>query len=99
MGVQMGLDGGQWRYMGGCTVLRSLLGSSGRIGHMTGLEGSGAWNELEHFLIVVRLPQMIKTLPAVQEVHPPFFWVGEFTDILSAVVSMDAGELCWRHHG
>ncbi|KIK63254.1 hypothetical protein GYMLUDRAFT_197778 [Collybiopsis luxurians FD-317 M1] len=43
-----------------------LLTSSLRIGQMTGPEGSGAWNETEHFPIIVRTSQMIKALPRVE---------------------------------
>ncbi|TFK52667.1 acetyl-CoA synthetase-like protein [Heliocybe sulcata] len=40
-----------------------LLTSSVRIGQMTGPEGSGAWNESEHFPIIVRTAQTMKALP------------------------------------
>ena len=76
-----------------------ILGSSVRIGQMTGPDGSGVWNESEHFPIVVRASQMIKALPAIQGVRSHFFRVGEFIDILSAVASVDPGKPRWRHHG
>jgi len=40
-----------------------LLTSSVRIGQMTGPEGSGAWNESEHFPLIVRTSQTLKALP------------------------------------
>ncbi|KDQ51272.1 hypothetical protein JAAARDRAFT_140530 [Jaapia argillacea MUCL 33604] len=40
-----------------------LATSSVRIGQMTGPEGSGAWNESEHFPIIVRTSQTLKALP------------------------------------
>jgi len=54
-----------------------ILGSSVRIGQLTGPEGSGVWNESEHFPIVVRASQKIKALPIIQGVCPPsiFRWV------------------------
>lgn len=42
--------------------------SSVRIGQMTGAEGSGAWNESEHFPILVRTAQNLKALPALNGV-------------------------------
>jgi thioester reductase-like protein len=42
-----------------------LRTSSIRIGQMTGPERSGAWNETEHFPIIVRTSQMIKALPDI----------------------------------
>jgi len=42
-----------------------LQTSSVRIGQMTGPEGSGAWNQSEHFPIIVRTSQIIKALPAL----------------------------------
>ncbi|KAG6848897.1 putative secondary metabolism biosynthetic enzyme [Arthromyces matolae] len=45
---------------------RLLQGSSVRIGQMTGPEGSGAWNELEHFPIIVRTSQQLGALPALE---------------------------------
>jgi len=50
-----------------------ILGSSVRIGQLTGPEGSGVWNESEHFPIVVRASQKIKALPVIQGVRSPFF--------------------------
>ncbi|KAG6884831.1 putative NRPS-like protein biosynthetic cluster [Termitomyces sp. T159_Od127] len=43
-----------------------LQGCSVRIGQMTGPEGSGAWNESEHFPIIVRASQQLGALPALQ---------------------------------
>ncbi|KAF4620377.1 hypothetical protein D9613_000452 [Agrocybe pediades] len=43
-----------------------LRASSVRIGQMTGPEGSGAWNETEHFPIIVRTSKMVKALPQVE---------------------------------
>ncbi|KAF9257799.1 acetyl-CoA synthetase-like protein [Marasmius fiardii PR-910] len=43
-----------------------VRGSSVRIGQMTGPEGSGAWNETEHFPIICKSSQLIKALPDVQ---------------------------------
>ncbi|EPQ54396.1 acetyl-CoA synthetase-like protein [Gloeophyllum trabeum ATCC 11539] len=40
-----------------------LLTSSVRIGQMTGPEGSGAWNESEHFPLIVRTSQTLQALP------------------------------------
>ena len=45
-----------------------LRTSSVRIGQMTGPERSGAWNETEHFPIIVRTSQMIKALPHIEGV-------------------------------
>jgi thioester reductase-like protein len=45
-----------------------MRGSNVRIGQMTGPEGSGAWNESEHFPIIVRTSQALKALPAVDGV-------------------------------
>jgi len=45
-----------------------LRTSSVRIGQMTGPEGSGAWNETEHFPIIVRTSKMVKALPQVKGV-------------------------------
>jgi thioester reductase-like protein len=45
-----------------------LRGSNVRIGQMTGPEGSGAWNESEHFPIIVRTSQVLGVLPAVDGV-------------------------------
>ncbi|TFY83837.1 hypothetical protein EWM64_g160 [Hericium alpestre] len=39
--------------------------SSVRIGQMTGPEGSGAWNENEHFPIIVRTSQKLRALPDI----------------------------------
>ena len=46
-----------------------IQGSNVRIGQMTGPEGSGAWNESEHFPIIVRTSQILKALPAVDGVR------------------------------
>ncbi|KAG6864883.1 putative NRPS-like protein biosynthetic cluster [Blastosporella zonata] len=43
-----------------------IQGSSVRIGQMTGPEGSGAWNESEHFPIIVRTSQQLGALPALE---------------------------------
>ncbi|KAA1469647.1 acetyl-CoA synthetase-like protein [Dentipellis sp. KUC8613] len=40
--------------------------SSVRIGQMTGPEGSGVWNESEHFPLIVRTSQKLKALPHVE---------------------------------
>ncbi|KAF8887098.1 hypothetical protein BD779DRAFT_1611593 [Infundibulicybe gibba] len=40
-----------------------IKGSNVRIGQMTGPEGSGAWNESEHFPIIVRTAQSLKAVP------------------------------------
>ena len=45
-----------------------MHGSNVRIGQMTGPEGSGAWNESEHFPIIVRTSEVLKALPAVDGV-------------------------------
>ena len=45
-----------------------LRTSSVRIGQLTGPERSGAWNETEHFPIIVRTSQMIKALPDIEGV-------------------------------
>jgi len=45
-----------------------LRTSSVRIGQMTGPESSGAWNETEHFPILVRTSKIIKALPHVEGV-------------------------------
>ena len=50
-----------------------ILGSSVRIGQLTGPEGSGVWNESEHIPIVVRASQKIKALPVIQGVRSSFF--------------------------
>ena len=47
-----------------------IHGSNVRIGQMTGPEGSGAWNESEHFPIIVRSSQALKALPSVDGVSP-----------------------------
>ncbi|GLB38787.1 putative acetyl-CoA synthetase-like protein [Lyophyllum shimeji] len=50
-----------------CSVEEPLVaGSNVRIGQMTGPEGSGAWNESEHFPIIVRTSQQIGALPALE---------------------------------
>ncbi|KAG5337253.1 putative secondary metabolism biosynthetic enzyme [Termitomyces sp. Mn162] len=43
-----------------------MQGCSVRIGQMTGPEGSGAWNESEHFPIIVRTSQQLGALPALE---------------------------------
>ncbi|KAI0322463.1 hypothetical protein OF83DRAFT_1235553 [Amylostereum chailletii] len=43
-----------------------LATSTVRIGQMTGPEGSGAWNENEHFPIVVRTSQKLKAVPSLE---------------------------------
>ncbi|KAG6899620.1 hypothetical protein C0995_005371 [Termitomyces sp. Mi166 len=43
-----------------------IRGSSVRIGQMTGPEGSGAWNESEHFPIIVRTSQQLGALPELK---------------------------------
>ena len=50
-----------------------ILGSSVRIGQLTGPEGSGVWNESEHIPIVVRASQKIKALPVIQGVRSSVF--------------------------
>jgi len=40
-----------------------VCGSTVRIGQMTGPEGSGAWNESEHFPIIVRTSKQLGALP------------------------------------
>lgn len=42
-----------------------MHGSIVRIGQMTGPEGSGAWNESEHFPIIVSTSQRLRALPAI----------------------------------
>ncbi|TFK36292.1 hypothetical protein BDQ12DRAFT_687165 [Crucibulum laeve] len=42
-----------------------IRGTNVRIGQMTGPEGSGAWNQTEHFPIIVQASQMISALPIV----------------------------------
>lgn len=42
-----------------------VKGSSVRIGQMTGPEGSGAWNESEHFPLLVHSSAMLKAVPAL----------------------------------
>lgn len=41
-------------------------GSNVRIGQMSGPEGSGAWNESEHFPIIVRTSQQMGAMPALE---------------------------------
>ncbi|KAG5635590.1 putative NRPS-like protein biosynthetic cluster [Sphagnurus paluster] len=54
---------------GACSLDEPLLqGSNVRIGQMTGAEGSGAWNESEHFPIMVRTSQQLGALPALEGV-------------------------------
>ncbi|KAG6876324.1 hypothetical protein C0992_013352 [Termitomyces sp. T32_za158] len=43
-----------------------VQGCNVRIGQMTGPEGSGAWNESEHFPIILRASQQLGALPALQ---------------------------------
>lgn len=43
--------------------------SNVRIGQMTGAEGTGAWNESEHFPIIVRTAQTLKALPILHGVR------------------------------
>jgi thioester reductase-like protein len=60
-------------YGAGCNEEEPLMhGSSVRIGQMTGPEGSGAWNESEHFPIIVRTSQAVKVLPAIDGVSSSF---------------------------
>lgn len=47
-----------------------MHGSIVRIGQMTGPEGSGAWNESEHFPIIVSTSQRLRALPAIDGVSP-----------------------------
>jgi thioester reductase-like protein len=49
-----------------------LRTSSVRIGQMTGPEQSGAWNETEHFPIIVRTSQMLQALPDIDGVSACF---------------------------
>ncbi|KAG6873820.1 hypothetical protein C0992_008373 [Termitomyces sp. T32_za158] len=49
-----------------------VQGCSVRIGQMTGPEGSGAWNESEHFPIIVRASQQLGALPAL---HGSLSWL------------------------
>ena len=44
---------------------RLIQGSSVRIGQMTGAEGVGAWNESEHFPIIIRASKVLGALPAM----------------------------------
>ncbi|KAF7422954.1 hypothetical protein PC9H_011118 [Pleurotus ostreatus] len=46
--------------------------SNVRIGQMTGAEGTGAWNESEHFPIIVRTAQTLKALPIL---HGSLSWM------------------------
>lgn len=50
-----------------------VQGCNVRIGQMTGPEGSGAWNESEHFPIIVRTSQQLGALPALNGVSGPRF--------------------------
>ena len=45
-----------------------IEGCSVRIGQMTGPEGAGAWNESEHFPIIVRTSQQVGALPLLEGV-------------------------------
>ncbi|KAL0961267.1 hypothetical protein HGRIS_006230 [Hohenbuehelia grisea] len=49
-----------------------IRGSNVRIGQMTGAEGTGAWNEMEHFPILVRTSQTLKKLPIL---HGSLSWM------------------------
>ncbi|KAI0322050.1 hypothetical protein OF83DRAFT_1096462 [Amylostereum chailletii] len=49
-----------------------LATSSVRIGQMTGPEGSGVWNENEHFPLIVRASQKINAVP---ELHGSLSWM------------------------
>ncbi|KAF8059573.1 hypothetical protein FPV67DRAFT_1633230 [Lyophyllum atratum] len=54
-------------YGDACSIEEPLVQASNvRIGQMTGPEGSGAWNESEHFPIIVRTSQQLGALPALQ---------------------------------
>ncbi|RDB14628.1 Non-canonical non-ribosomal peptide synthetase FUB8 [Hypsizygus marmoreus] len=54
-------------YGDACSIEEPLIqGSSVRIGQMTGPEGSGAWNESEHFPIIVRTSQQLGALPSLE---------------------------------
>ncbi|KAF5377825.1 hypothetical protein D9615_006785 [Tricholomella constricta] len=54
-------------YGDACSIEEPLIqGSNVRIGQMTGPEGSGAWNESEHFPIIVRTSQQLGALPALE---------------------------------
>ncbi|KAI0055302.1 acetyl-CoA synthetase-like protein [Artomyces pyxidatus] len=50
-------------YGAGATDEPLVLTSSVRIGQMTGPEGTGAWNESEHFPIIVRTSQKLRAVP------------------------------------
>ena len=43
-----------------------------RIGQMSGSEGSGVWNEREHFPIMIQMSRVTNTLPLLQGVRPSF---------------------------
>ena len=45
-----------------------LCGSNVRIGQMTGPEGSGAWNESEHFPMIVQSSRTLNALPVIDGV-------------------------------
>ena len=57
--------------MYGSGVNALLRGSSVRIGQMTGPEGSGCWNESEHFPIICRASQLVRALPDIGSVGRP----------------------------
>lgn len=74
------------KWVGECVLLAAedLFGHAGnaeeplikvsnvRIGQMTGPEGSGAWNESEHFPIIVKTSQQLGALPSLDGVR--FFY-------------------------
>ncbi|KAG5644326.1 putative NRPS-like protein biosynthetic cluster [Asterophora parasitica] len=54
-------------YGDACSIEEPLVqGANVRIGQMTGPEGSGVWNESEHFPIIVRTAQQLGALPALE---------------------------------
>lgn len=48
-----------------------LVANSVRIGQMTGVEATGAWNVAEHFPMIVKSCKAVERLPAIEGVRPP----------------------------
>ncbi len=82
--AQFGYPEGKWvcerliqiaDHLYGMEGLKLMRGSAVRIGQMTGAEGCGAWNESEHFPIIIHTSKIMGALPVIEGVSVSVIFV------------------------